>query len=196
MNVNVISTSPREGSNSLKVAKAIAARVSAVGQEPVLTDFLGYDLPFVGQGTLDKDNLSPFADRLAGHWSAADLVIMVVPEYNWFTSGQLINAIHMLGSDAFGEALFHQKVFALAGVSAGRGGRLPTIEMTMLLNKMISFMDYVSIVSPKVMECHETQKNYAEDGAITGPEFIAEGLNGFVDYSVKVAQQWHSGISA
>lgn len=189
MNITVISTSPRKGSNTLKLSKALTKLFVQSGHEVKLYDFENYDIPMVGQGSLDPANLSEFQKGLVEAWSSAELVVFAAPEYNWTTSGQLINAVHQLGSPNFAH-LFNDKVFAFAGVSAGRGGRLPAVELSMLFNKMINFLNQYSVVSPRLLESHETGKNLGNEGESQGNEAYDKACAAFVDYSLKIAERW------
>ena len=189
MQVTVLSTSPRKGSNSLKAAKALTKLIEKAGHPVSLVHFEDYDIPMVGQGSLIKDNLSEFQKNLIQNWEQAQLVFIVAPEYNWMTSGQLINAIHQLGGADFGH-LFDQKVFSMTGVSSGRGGRLPAIELMTLVNKMISFLNKTSVVSPKIFESQETPQTVDEDGNLLENSFYNKGIEEYVSYSLKIASQW------
>ncbi|NJL13147.1 MAG: NAD(P)H-dependent oxidoreductase [Microscillaceae bacterium] len=189
MQTLVISTSPRKGSNSLRVANALAHLSQEAGGEVKSLDFEAYDLPLVGQGGLKKDQLSDFQAKLIESLTQAQVILLAVPEYNWTTSGQLINAIHQLGNPDFGH-VFDNKLFALVGVSSGRGGRIPCLEMTTLLNKMISFLNKQSIVSPRIFESHETPQNLDEQGQLLSNELYNKGLRDFVAYTFRLAQRW------
>lgn len=189
MNCSVISTSPRKNSNSLRVAKAIEAQLKKNHSIQKLLSFEAYDIPMVGQGSLDKAQLSSFQKDWIHSLDKAGLILMTVPEYNWITSGQLINAVHQTASPDF-QHVFQNKVFAFAGVSSGRGGRLPSIEMQTLTNKVISFTNSYSIVSPKIFESHETDKNLDENGKSLGNSLYDRTLEDFVNYSIRIAEQW------
>lgn len=190
MKVAIISTSPRQDSNSLKVAKYLKSLFSSHESDTSLFDFREIDIPMVGRGGLDPQNLSAFQQKLIKVWGVADLVVMAVPEYNWITSGELINALHQLGKKPFLN-LFDNKVFALVGVSSGRGGRQPCLEVGMIINKLIGFNKEISIVSPLYFESHETGKNLEEDGTPTGNEVYTKGVIEFVDYTLRIAHRWH-----
>ncbi|MBC8155913.1 MAG: NADPH-dependent oxidoreductase, partial [Bacteroidetes bacterium] len=97
--------------------------------------------------------------------------------------------IHQTGGPAF-KHLFENKVFAMAGVSSGRGGRQPALDMTTVTNKIISFTNSYSIVSPKLYESHETGKNLDETGTFIGDAIYDTTVRAFVDYSLAVAQRW------
>lgn len=189
MQTLVISTSPRKGSNSLRVAKALEHLSQEAGGKVKRLDFEAYDLPMVGQGSLKKDQLSGFQADLIENLVQAQVIILAVPEYNWTTSGQLINAIHQLGNPDFGH-VFDNKLFALVGVSSGRGGRIPCVEMSTLLNKMISFLNKQSIVSPRIFESHETPHNLDDQGQLLSNELYNKGLRDFVAYTFRLAQRW------
>ncbi len=190
MKVAIISTSPRQGSNSLKVANYLKSLIAAHESDTSVYDFREIDIPMVGQGSLDEDNLTEFQAGLIKIWGEADLVVMAAPEYNWITSGQLINALHMLGKKPYLH-LFNNKVFALAGVSSGRGGRQPCIELSMIINKLIGFNQQEAMVSPLFIESHDTGKNLNEDGTPVGNEVYTKGMVEFVDYTLRIAKRWH-----
>ncbi|MDB5241507.1 MAG: NADPH-dependent oxidoreductase [Spirosoma sp.] len=190
MNIALLSTSSRINSNSLRFVNYLKHILAESGQHDVsIVTFEDYDIPFVGQGSVKKDNLTPFQQELTSVWEAADLVIFALPEYNWTVPPQAANTIHQLGGPAF-KHLFENKVFAMAGVSNGRGGRQPALDMTTVTNKIISFTNSYSIVSPKLYESHETDKNLDENGQFIGHEVYQRTVRNFVDYTLNVAQRW------
>lgn len=192
MHIAIIATSPRKDSNSLRFAKYIEKALNANDQTKIsIVDFHDYDIPSVGRGIIDKNNLSAFQNTLIQSWDQADLIFLVMPEYNWTVSGDLINALHQLGSRDFMH-LFNNKVFALAGVSSGRGGRTPCLEMTTVINKIINFTSQFSIVSPRIYESHETHKNLDETAESTGNGIYEKTVKDFVEYSLKVAERWNT----
>lgn len=190
MKIAIISGSPRKESNSIKVARYLKSLFSAQESEVSFFDFEEIDIPMVGRGSLEKENLTDFQQKLLKVWGEADLVVFAIPEYNWMTSGEFINMLHQVGTKPFAH-LFHQKVFALVGVSSGRGGRRPCLEMTIMINKLISFLNQYSVISPKLFESHETGKNLDADGNSTGNEIYEKGMADFVNYTLKIARQWH-----
>lgn len=176
----------------MKVARYLKSKFSEHTQDIRLLDFEEIDIPMVGRGDLDKDRLSPFQQKFLSVWGEADVVVLTIPEYNWVTSGELINAIHQIGNKTFAH-LFNDKVFALVGVSTGRGGRRPCLEISVMVNKLISFLNQYSIVSPKLYESHETAKNLTPEGESTGNAIYEKGIQDFVDYTVHIARRWHGG---
>jgi len=190
MTITIVASSPRKSSNSLRFATYLKSVLTELGQNDVrLIDFAHYDIPFVGTDSVHPDMLTPFQQEFITAWEVADLVIFAIPEYNWTTTPQFDNAIHQLGGQAF-KHLFNDKVFAFAGISSGRGGRQPALDATTVVNKMISFSNSYSVVSPKLYESHETAINLDESGHFQGHEIYAKTVRAFAEYSVNVAQRW------
>jgi chromate reductase len=190
MNIAVIATSPRHNSNSLRFSKYIQKTLQASDYENVtVVDFHHYDIPSVGRGTVKKDDLTTFQSELISAWEKADLVFFVTPEYNFTVNGDLLNALHQLGSKDFAH-LFNNKTFALAGVSAGRGGKVPCLELTTVINKIINFSNQYSVVSPRIYESHETHKNLDENADSLGNAIYETTVKAFIDYSLEVAKRW------
>jgi chromate reductase, NAD(P)H dehydrogenase (quinone) len=190
MNIAIIATSPRKNSNSLRFSKYLQKIAQSSGYKDVtVVDFHHFDIPSVGRGTVNKDALTDFQAELINAWTAADLVFFVTPEYNFTVNGDLLNALHQLGSKDFAH-LFHNKVFALAGVSSGRGGKNPCLDLTTVFNKIINFSNQYSVVSPRIYESHETHKNLDENADSVGNKIYEDGVKAFVDYSLEVTKRW------
>ncbi len=195
MKIAIIATSPRANSNTLRFGKFLQHILLETDEHDVtLIDFAHYDLPWVGTGSVKPDTLTPFQEAFTTAWGEADLVFFASPEYNWTATPQIINAFHTLGGPGF-KVLFDNKVFAMAGTSNGRGGRQPALDMTTVLNKVISFTNNYSVISPKMYESHETDKNLDADGRFIGHEVYDRTVRAFVDYTLTVAHRWH-GVGA
>jgi chromate reductase len=189
MKLALLSASPRQGSNSLKVATYLASLAKAEGADVLaVLDFHQSDIPLVGRGSLDSAQLSPFQHELVEAWGAAEVVIFVVPEYNWAVPGEFLNALDQLGNKSFA-SLFDGKVFATVGVSSGRGGRIPCLDTTTKVNKLISFLNQVSIVSPKLFESHESCTNLTPAGESTGNAVYEKGAADFIRYTLQLARR-------
>jgi chromate reductase len=191
MNALIISASPRVDSSSIKVARAIQRLIEKEGTDGEIIDFLENDIPGVGRGSLDPHRLTAFQRRWVEGLGRAELVICVVPEYNWMMPGEWIDALHQTGVTEFAH-LFHGRVFAVVGVSSGRGGRRPAIETHLILNKLISFLGQESIVAPAIFESHETGKCLNEKGESLGNALYDGGLQRFVNLSLRTARRWTS----
>lgn len=196
MKIAIFSASPRVNSNTVRFSKFIQHVLQESDEHEVsLVDFTRYDLPLVGSGWLHPDTLTPFQQELVTAWGDADLIFLASPEYNWTATPHITNAFHLLGTPAF-KHLFDGKVFATAGTSNGRGGRQPALDMMTVLNKVISFTNSYSIVSPKLYESHETDKNLDADGQFIGHEVYDRSARAFIQYSLAVAQRWQTPVEA
>lgn len=193
MNIQIQSGSPQKNSQSLRVAKAIHNSVSTEHTSSIV-DFNNYDIPFINAGSVKKSAFTPFQKQLIEGWDAADLVFVISPEYNWFPSAEIINTIHQLGSRDF-KHLFDNKVFAFVGVSSGRGGRIPTMQLTTIYNKLFNVFSTHAISSGKTFESQFTSKVLDENGNSLGNAEYDKGLSAFVNYSVELSQRWVNGKS-
>ena len=150
MQILILSGSSRKNSNSLLVALYLTKLSNQQdGLNFSIIDLAEEQIPTVGRGSIDPENLSDFQRNLIEKWHAASLIIVTAPEYNWSTNAELINLAHQLGNKNHGY-LFNNKVFAFVGVSTGRGGRQSALELMMIFNKIISFTNNQSIVCPKL----------------------------------------------
>jgi chromate reductase len=151
----------------------------------------------VGRGSLNPEALTPFQTSLVDGWSKADIVIVLAPEYNWTTSGELLDLLHVSAGPAFSGALFGNKVFGIVGVSSGRGGRMPAVEVSTVVNKLVSFTNNISVVSPKILESHETAANLDADGVFVGTAAIYDKTaRDFVAYTTNIATRWQCEVPA
>lgn len=188
--ITILSGSPRKNSNTLRVAKAIQLYCHEIvpDKEISLIDFNAYDIPFINQGEIETHNLTDFQSNLLNSLTKSNLVFILTPEYNWFPSAEIINMIHQLANEK-NKSLFDNKIFALAGISAGRGGRIPAIQLTSVLNKIIGFFSMHSFVSGKIFESQFTPKALDEHGNSMGNLDYDKGLKDFVLYSLKVSKK-------
>lgn len=191
MNIQIQSGSPQKNSQSLRVAKAIDNYIGTAHTSSIV-DFNNYDIPFLNAGRVNKDAFTPFQKQLIEGWDAADLVFVISPEYNWFPSAELINTIHQLGSPDY-KHLFDNKVFAFVGVSSGRGGRIPTMQLTTIYNKLVNVFSTHAICSGKCFESQFTGQTLDEKGNSLGNAEYDKGLSTFIDYSVELSQRWVNG---
>lgn len=194
MQILILSGSSRQNSNSLLVSKYLAK----LGEYDSLFTFSIIDLaeeqiPSVGRGSIDPENMTPFQKKLVDKWNVANLVIAIAPEYNWSTNSELINLAHQLGTNNFAY-LFNNKVFSFVGVSTGRGGRQSALELMIIFNKIISFTNNQSVVSPQLWESHETHLNLDSHLNSQNNIYKDSALN-FLEYSVSVTKRWLAGAN-
>ncbi|MBJ7427452.1 MAG: NAD(P)H-dependent oxidoreductase [Bacteroidia bacterium] len=189
MNIAIISGSARANNNTLRVAKAIKLYLESNQHLANIVDFTHYDLPLINQGTINSSNLSTFQNDLITNWRNADLVITISPEYNWSSTPELLNMYNALGVRDFMD-LFNEKTFAFVGVSTGKGGKMPCLQLIQVVGKLVSFSNSQSFVSPKIFESHFTKEVLDESGISQGNALFDKGLVDFIDYNLKVAVRW------
>lgn len=189
MMIAILCGSSRKDSNTSKVGKAIARIAQTHGvpsTEIFMPDFHEYDLPFNQHGGLKMLHLTDFQAEIKNAMAAANMIFVLSPEYNWFPSAEIINLINHFGSKDFAEC-WQNKVFATCGVSNGRGGRIPAVQLSYVINKLINVMDFESIVSPKMFESQFTPKVLDPEGLSLGNEEYDKGLDKFVAYNLNLA---------
>ncbi|MGB0849830.1 MAG: NAD(P)H-dependent oxidoreductase [Bacteroidia bacterium] len=187
MKVGIISGSARKGNNTIRVAYALSKLIDSCE----IVDFQNYDLPGFAEEPMNVGSESPFQKKLIQVMNESQLVFILSPEYNWFPSAEIINMVHVFGSDDYKD-MFDNKVIATIGVSSGRGGRMPAVQLSYVFNKIISFMELNSVVSPKSFEAQEVTKCIGEGGELLEVLPFNKGFESFVDYSVKLAKRWQA----
>jgi chromate reductase len=185
MKVAILSGTSRSGNNTIRVAKAIKKLHEKQNDEVRIVDFRNYDLPFFNGPELDHDNPSDFQRELVESWGSAELVYILSPEYNWLITPELSNMTNHY-SGARHNFLFNDKVFAFGGVSTGIGGRLPTMQLSSVFEKLIFYMDQQSVCSPNKFESHYTHQELDEEGNFLQDSGYEGRLQNFVNYSKKL----------
>jgi chromate reductase len=187
MNVAIISGSARDNNNTIRLGKAIQRFHS--NDAVNLVDFRQYDIPLINQGPIELNHPGPFQSALMQAMLDADIIYIITPEYNWSTTPEILNWLHRYGESPL-KHLFDEKVFALAGVSTGKGGKAPVLHLTGILNKIISYFDLNSFVSPRIFESHYTKLALDAEGLSTGNEEFEKGLASFVAYTTRMVLRW------
>jgi chromate reductase len=189
MNVSIISGSARPNNNTLRVAKAIQLQLSNLDHLCDVVDFTFYDLPLINQGNINQDSLSEFQNNLITSWRKSDLVITISPEYNWSLTPELLNMYNALGAKDFID-LFNEKTFAFVGVSSGKGGKMPCLQLSQVVGKLVSFSNSYSFISPKIFESHFTKEVLDEHGNSLGNAMYDKGLLDYINFNLDVAERW------
>jgi chromate reductase, NAD(P)H dehydrogenase (quinone) len=194
MNILIVSASPRQNSLTFRFSQYFQNVLQARPEtnRVSVVDFDAFDIPTIGKGNFKRNAFSPFQEKLISEWEQADLIFLCSPEYNWTANAELLILFDRIGSDEF-RHLFHDKVFASVGVSSGRGGRQPALDINKVLSKVISFLDAFSIISPKILEVHEASKNLNEEAEFIGQPAFEAAVRNFVDYSLLLNQRWIQG---
>lgn len=157
-----------------------------------VANFEFFDFPFPGKERLNRKKLSVFQQNLVTDWEKADLIFFCLPEYNWTTNGEVLLMLEQLGTITFAD-LFEEKVFAMIGISSGRGGRMPALEVGKILEKLISFLDRIALVSPKIFEAHEVALNLDSNSKSTGNMVFETAVEDFIAYTVRFYNRWIQG---
>jgi len=186
MKATILSGSSRSNNNTLRVSKAIERALVDRGLEVDLVDFRDYDLPFFNGDDVELDNMTGFQKHLIESWASSEIVFVVSPEYNWFPSAELVNMIHLLGNRKF-EHLFDKKVFAFAGVSSGRGGRLPSMQLSSVFEKLISHLNKISVCSPAKFESHYSPSELSHSGDFELDSDYQKHFTRFISYNIDLS---------
>jgi len=191
--ITILSGSPRKNSNTLKVAKALRnVLLERHANENVrIIDYHGFDIPGANQGLISPNNLSEWQKDLYESCVESDLLFILTPEYNWFPSAEIIQTIHVMASRPFKE-MWNNKVIATCGVSNGRGGRMPAVQLSYTLNKIISVFNFESVVSAKMFESQFTDQVLDQDGRSLGNDEYMNGLRLYADYNLNLAKKMRS----
>jgi chromate reductase len=189
MNISILSGSARSQNNTYRVALALQKQFDEYGHDTTLVDFTYYDLPLIHQGDINPQALTLFQQNLISSIEQANLCIIVTPEYNWTTTPEILNMVHRLADKNF-KHIFNNKVFAFVGVSSGKGGKMPAVQLVSVFNKIISFMGLFSISSPKILEAHFVKEVLDEKGNSLGNALFDKGLEDFVQYNLYIANRW------
>ena len=187
MKITVLSGSARKGNNTLRVAKAI----KKIYLETTIIDYQEYDIPSFSDQYIVLGQETSFQKELIEAIDSSDLLIVLTPEYNWFPSAEVINTIHQLAVNTY-KHIFDNKVVATVGVSTGRGGRMPAVQLGYVFNKIFNVFDLNSITSPRTFEAQEVTKCIDSEGNLLDNEKFNGGFKAFIDYSLKVAKRWHA----
>ena len=147
-------------------------------------------MPNFAEGWVAPDSETSFQQHLIKTIDEANLLIVLTPEYNWFPSAEVINMIHQLAGANY-KHIFDNTVVATVGVSAGRGGRMPAVQLGYVFNKIFNVFDLNSITSPRTFEAQEVTKCIDAEGNLLDNEMFNSGFTEFLNYSMKVAKRWH-----
>jgi chromate reductase, NAD(P)H dehydrogenase (quinone) len=186
--IAILTGSSRTQSKTSMVAKAIARickQLGINGDQIFMPDFTKYDIPFHNGGNISIDKLTEFQNSVYSAMSKAKIIFILTPEYNWFPSAEIINLLNQFGNKSFHECWNH-KIFVTCGISSGRGGRIPAVQLSYVLNKLINVMDYHSIVSAKSFESQFTAAVLDGEGNSLGNEEYDHGIENFVTYNLNL----------
>jgi chromate reductase len=188
MKITIVSGSARENNNTIRVALALKKMLEQAHEVQVI-DFNHYDIPFLSQGGFKPTTLTEFQAHCVTALDDSNLILFVSPEYNWSTTPELLNLLHCLGTAPFKNAL-QNKVFSFVGVSTGKGGKAPAIQLMQIVNKLIGFSQTESIVSAKIFEVHFVKEVLDENGNSLGNQLFDNGFKEYLNYTLDIAKRW------
>ena len=188
MNICIISGSARANNNTIRVGYALERLLKSEHQVTVI-DFQQYDIPLINQGEVSLESNSDFQKKLFQGMKNAQIVFLISPEYNFSTTPEILNMLHRLGDRKF-KHLFDEKIFALIGVSTGKGGKVPALHLTDILNKIFSYLDLNSFVSSKIFESHFTKQVLDDSGNSLGNAEYDKGMIDFINFTLRMANRW------
>ena len=177
MNIVVVNGSTRANSQSLKVSNWLVEHAKNNGEEPSLIDLHQLTLPIYDVGETDAPNAETITQAL----DQADAVVMVSPEWNGMMSQGIVNMLQYVDKE-----LAHKPVMNV-GVSSGRGGHYPLMQM-----RVMGYKNNQLVISPEallvqgvndIMNSH----NPAEDT----PD---ESVQKRADYALKVLVEYAKAL--
>jgi chromate reductase, NAD(P)H dehydrogenase (quinone) len=183
----ILSGSARKNSNTLRFSNAVHKIITEQNHESHVVDFNEYDFPNFNQGSIDWENPSDFQLKIRDHFSKAQIVFVHSPEYNWMPSAEILQFFNQFATNKH-LPLFHNKVFAMAGTSSGRGGRMPAVQLSNVVNKILGFFDGNAIVSPKIFEAQFVPQVIAEDGSLQENLEFNKGIRAFVQGNLALTE--------
>lgn len=138
LNIPVVCGSVRNNRNSIKPAKYFFNRLTEMGYDSQVVDFISLPLPFVNVDPNPSKLNKQYPDANVQQWSViadhADAFIFIAPEYNHGISAVLKNALDWLYPE------FNDKPAALIGVSNGAGSGIRAVEQLRVI--MANFAIY------------------------------------------------------
>jgi len=165
----------RDNSQSIKVSKWLSKHLESLDAESEIIDLNLQRLPLY-----DGDDSSPASEILAKLESAEGFVF-VSPEWNGTMSHGLLNMLMFVDDE-----LAHKPVM-LAGVSSGRGGHYPLMQMRNMVYKNSRF-----VVSPEnllVQGAIDTMNNYEFKEAYEHP------VEKRADYALKILIEYAKALA-
>jgi NAD(P)H-dependent FMN reductase len=166
MNVPVILGTARAGRQSEKVARYVLELVQKSGHESELIDVRAHRL-----AASDNTGESQAAKQLAARITAADALILVVPEYNHGYPGELKLMFDLLYNE------YANKPVGLCGVSAGPlgGARgLQALKLTLVSVRMIIALE--TVYFPQVQDLFDDQGRIKDPGYDRKVQGLITGL--------------------
>jgi len=170
MTIRIISASIRDGRRSHRVALFFKKYIESNNlAEAEIIDLLEYRFPLFHERLQYQQDPPASVLDFAEKITSADGVIIVTPEYNGGYPASLKNVIDLLYRE------WKKKPMGIATVSDGAFGGTQVIT-----SLLFSMWKIGAWIIPAQFPCPEVEKNYDEDGNVTGPEAILKRAKLFV----------------
>lgn len=183
MNICILSTSSRANSESRNVSDLIQGKLRKQDVTATVIDLYELALPIydaTGEGEW-KDRLQPVLKTLED----SDGLVFVSPEWDGMMSAALHNFFHYLKHEIADKPVY------LVGVSAGRGGRYPLLQMRQMGYKNKHF-----VVIPESIFFDQVNENLVA-GELKNEHIekrLHYGLSTLVEYTKALKQVRSSGV--
>jgi azobenzene reductase len=158
MYIPVILGSTRRGRQSGKVARFLAAQLTARSVQTEILDLADFNFPIMEERLSKRDDPPPRLREFAAKIAAADALLIVTPEYNSGYPGVLKNALDYLYAE------YKRKPVGIATVSAGMFGGLSALSQ---LRQVVLALGAYPI--PASFPVRTVQDNFADDGTPRDP---------------------------
>lgn len=142
MRILVIAASTRNGSLNAALGRLIAQRLADGGESVAVVDLAEYEMPLYNGDLEDREGVPQAAHRLYERLKAAEVLVLVSPEYNRAFTPLLKNTIDWM-SRVNGDVLAHLSVL-LASASSGfvGGARSVALVRQWLGNMSVSVAEH------------------------------------------------------
>jgi NAD(P)H-dependent FMN reductase len=183
MQITIISASTRAGSESRNVSDLIEATLENKNTEASVIDLYELSLPI-----FDATGEGDWTERVAEVrqlLDQSDGFVFVSPEWDGMMSAGLHNLFHYLDHELADKPVY------LVGVSAGRGGRYPLLQMRQMGYKNRHF-----VIIPESIFFDQVTDNLV-DGNLKNEHIekrLNYGLNTLIEYAKALTNVRKSGV--
>lgn len=176
MKIVVIACSTRPQSQSLKVAEYLRQRLESFETEAGLVDLNAQRLPLYDDSDLGawEEVWRPMSEEL----EAAEGYVFVSPEWNGTTGPGLVNMLLYVDNE-----MAHKPVMTV-GVSAGRGGTYPLVDM-----RLMGYKNNHYVITPESLIVSRVKETLV-DGQLTDEKVRARA-----DYALKILMEYATALT-
>lgn len=183
MHITIISSSTRANSESRNVSDYLASTLKKMDCTATVIDLYILSLPMFD--TVVEGELSEKVANLQAQLAESDGFVFVSPEWDGMMSAGLVNFFHYIDQELADKPVY------LVGVSAGRGGRYPLLQMRQMGYKNKHF-----VVIPESLFVDAVTKNLVE--GVMENEYIVKranyGLRTLIEYARALRLVRESGV--